>query len=65
MSLVDDPYFGLVPEENLRHQPRGTTPTCQRVTRCTVCCDVYVGVVAFVHHVADRRCKPTDRTGAR
>ena len=64
MSLVDDPYFGLVPEEELRQQPRDLVPACQRIARCEVCDDVYVGVVAFVHHVSDRRCRPVDRTKA-
>ena len=62
MSLVDDPYFGLVPEETLRHQPRDVTPVCQRVARCDVCTLVFIGVAAFVHHVADNRCRPVDRT---
>lgn len=63
-TLVDDPYFGRVSIEVLNHRPRLVTPLCQRIIRCDECDDVYVGVAAFVHHVADRRCQPVNRTQA-
>lgn len=62
MTLVDDPYFGHVTEDQLRHRPREVNAACQRVARCEVCDVVIVGVVAFVDHVASGRCHPIDRT---
>lgn len=63
MTLVDDPSFGMVDQAVLEHRPRRAVPMCQRLTRCQVCGDVYVGVVAFVTHVTAGRCEPIDRTG--